>query len=57
MVKIKFYPIDIDERDGVRLFGRTEDGKSIVVLDKSQESYFYIIPEKANKENKSKGAY
>src|SRR3989338_5881051 len=46
MVKIKFYPIDIDERDGVRLFGRTEDGKSIVVLDKSQESYFYIIPEK-----------
>ena len=46
MVKIKFYPIDIDEKDGVRLFGRTEDGKSIVVLDKSQESYFYIIPEK-----------
>lgn len=46
MAKIKFYPIDIDEKDGVRLFGRTEDGKDIIVLDKSQESYFYIIPEK-----------
>src|SRR3989338_11179451 len=46
MAKIRFYPIDIDEKDGVRLFGRTEDGKGIIVLDKSQESYFYIIPEK-----------
>ena len=46
MAKVKFYPIDIDEKVGVRLFGRTEDGKSVVVLDKSQESYFYIIPEK-----------
>ena len=43
--KISFYPLDIDYKEGVRLFGRTENGRSIVAIDTNLEPYFYIIPE------------
>ncbi|NOR85409.1 hypothetical protein GQ473_04770 [archaeon] len=32
----------------IRLFGRTEDGKSIVLIDNTYNPYFYAIPKKNN---------
>lgn len=50
-INVKFVPLDydyVDRKDGsdkaiVRIFGRTENGKRICVID-STEAYFYIIP-------------
>ncbi|MBU2523260.1 MAG: ribonuclease H-like domain-containing protein [Nanoarchaeota archaeon] len=50
-MELKFVPLDydyVDRKDGsdkaiVRVFGRTEGGKRICVID-SAEAYFYILP-------------
>ena len=45
---IGFYPYDIDSvideenRSVIRLFGRTEDGKKVVVFDRNFNAYFYV---------------
>lgn len=44
-MKVKFYPIDIDYKDCIRIFGKTDDNKKIVVIDDSLKPYFYVIPE------------
>lgn len=49
--KIQFYPLDItyrviDEKAVTHLFGRTVDGRQILVVDDSFEPYFYVIPKK-----------
>ncbi|MCK5062310.1 MAG: ribonuclease H-like domain-containing protein, partial [Candidatus Aenigmarchaeota archaeon] len=36
----------------IRLYGRTEDGKSAIILDPSFEPYFYIVSQKDPKETK-----
>ncbi|MBU0929713.1 MAG: DNA polymerase, partial [Nanoarchaeota archaeon] len=53
-MKIKFYPIDIDYKDAIRIFGKTEDGKKIVVIDDSLKPYFYAIPDENASEFKKK---
>ncbi len=42
MVNVRFYPIDIDYREDIRIFGKTEEGKKIVVIDDSIQPYFYV---------------
>lgn len=49
--KIRFFPLDatykiIDGKVVIHLFGRTEDGKQICILDENFQPYFYIIPKK-----------
>ena len=57
---IGFYPYDIDSvidkenRSVIRLFGRTEDGKKVVVFDRNFNAYFYVIPRKYNEELRKK---
>lgn len=46
----KFYPLDVDYftengKPVIRIYGKTLEGKRIVVLDKQFEPYFYVIPE------------
>ena len=46
-MEVKFYLIDIDYflDDGksvVRLWGKTEEGKNVVILDKRLYPYFYM---------------
>ncbi len=43
MVNIKFFPIDIDYKNNIRIFGKTIDNKKIVVIDPSLKPYFYAI--------------
>ncbi len=49
MVKVGFFPLDIDYVSGdsgkaiIRLFGRTIDGKRIIVLDDTFNPYFWAI--------------
>ncbi len=50
--KIQFYPIEIDSviinnRDYIRIFGKTTDNKKICVFDQF-ENYFWVIPSKEN---------
>jgi len=50
MVKIRFYPLDIaykviENKPQIQLFGRTEEGKHVCVIDESFEPYFYVLPE------------
>mgnify|MGYP001580647400 CR=1 FL=1 len=47
--KIRFFPLDavykiIDGKAVIHLFGRTEDGKQICILDENFQPYFYVIP-------------
>ncbi len=49
MQKVEFCLLDIDyvvegEKPIVRLFGKTSDGKRVVVLDYNFEPYFYVLP-------------
>lgn len=39
----------VDEKPVIRIFGRTDDGKSIIAFDRSFEPYFYIESEKPKK--------
>ena len=47
-MEINLYPIDIDYVDReikaeIRMFGKTDDGKRICVIDKNFQPYFWII--------------
>ena len=47
--KIRFFPLDaaykiIDGKAVIHLFGRTEDGRQICILDENFQPYFYAIP-------------
>lgn len=42
-MNVKFYPLDIDYTNGIRIFGKTKDNKKIVVFDNSLNPYFYAI--------------
>ncbi len=47
--KIRFFPLDatykiIDGKVVIHLFGKTEDGKQICILDENFQPYFYVIP-------------
>jgi len=49
--KVQFFLLDatykiLDDKPTIYLFGRTVDGKQILVLDGSFEPYFYAIPKK-----------
>jgi len=49
--KIQFFPLDItykvmDDKPVTHLFGRTVDGKQVLILDDTFEPYFYVIPKK-----------
>lgn len=49
--KIQFFPLDItykviDGKPVIYLFGRTVDGRQVLILDDTFEPYFYIIPKK-----------
>src|SRR3989344_9000583 len=44
MVNINFYPLDIEYKNGIRVFGQTIDNKKVCVLDESLKPYFYVIP-------------
>lgn len=51
MVKVKFFPFDItykviDDKPVVHLFGRTDKGNQIIVLDENFKPYFYIALKK-----------
>lgn len=52
--KIQFYPIDIESvavnnKDYVRMFGRTSDNRKICVYERFDD-YFWVIPERENVE-------
>lgn len=57
-MQVKFCLIDVDYKDindktVILLYGKSVDGKNIVVIDESYEPYFYVLPsdlEKAKKE-------
>jgi len=54
--KIQFFVLDIkykivNDKTEVYLFGKTTDGKHVIVLDDSFEPYFYVIPKKGQKLN------
>ena len=57
---IGFYPYDIDSvideenRSVIRLFGKTEDGKKVVVFDRNFNAYFYVIPKRYSEELRKK---
>ena len=42
-MNFKFYPIDIDYTNGIRVFGRLDTGKRAVVLDNSLKPFFYAV--------------
>ncbi|NOQ55361.1 MAG: hypothetical protein GQ477_00995, partial [Nanohaloarchaea archaeon] len=44
----------LDEKPAIRLYGRTEDGKSAIVLTTDFEPYFYIIPKDDPKDTQKK---
>ncbi|QQG39192.1 MAG: ribonuclease H-like domain-containing protein [Candidatus Woesearchaeota archaeon] len=47
MENVKFYPLDfVAIKNGIKIFGKKEDGKDICVIDKSLKPYFYVITEK-----------
>ncbi|MFA5176389.1 MAG: DNA-directed DNA polymerase [Candidatus Nanoarchaeia archaeon] len=54
MAKIRFYPLDIDYKSGIRIFGKTEDNRKIIVLDHSLKPYFYAVPNEKEDFNKLK---
>ncbi len=48
---IQFFPLDVtykvrDDKPVIHLFGRTADGRQVLVVDDSFEPYFYVIPKK-----------
>jgi DNA polymerase I/DNA polymerase-2 len=48
-MKTEFFPLDIDydsKENLIKLFGRTKDGKKIIVEDNSIKSYFWVILKK-----------
>jgi len=48
-MKIEFFPIDLDydnKENAVKLFGRTKQGKKVIVLDNSVKAYFWVIAKK-----------
>src|SRR3989344_5464493 len=54
MVELSFFPIDIDYVDKeikaeIRLFGRTEKGERICVIDKNFRPYFWVISKDIDK--------
>ncbi|MBS3163465.1 hypothetical protein J4427_02135 [Candidatus Woesearchaeota archaeon] len=53
-MKVKFYPLDIDYTDCIRIFGRTNTGKRILVLDDSLKPYFYAVVDDVKNINKLK---
>src|SRR3989344_5610954 len=47
-MNFKFVPLDFDYRDingkeVIRIFGRTEDGKKCIILD-NLKAYFFVLP-------------
>jgi DNA polymerase elongation subunit (family B) len=50
-MKLNFFLTDVDyevsDKTNIRLFGRSEDGKSVCVFDDSLQPYFYIFPKKS----------
>ena len=59
MVSINFFPLDIDYINyksikGIRVFGRTENGKKVYVIDKNFEQYFWIILDSGHNESLAK---
>jgi DNA polymerase I len=49
--KIQFFPLDvtykvIDNKPVIHLFGRTAEGRQVLIVDDSFEPYFYVIPKK-----------
>ncbi|MBI2650775.1 hypothetical protein HYX04_05715, partial [Candidatus Woesearchaeota archaeon] len=47
--KVQFFPLDaaykvVDGKAVINLYGRTSDGRQILILDSSFEPYFYVIP-------------
>ena len=54
--KIRFFVLDIkykviNDKVEIYLFGKTLDGKHIIVIDDSFEPYFYVIPKKGEELN------
>jgi DNA polymerase elongation subunit (family B) len=52
MPKLQFYPIDLTYKlvrgkAVVYIYGRTQDGKQIGVIDSDFEPYFYVVPKKS----------
>lgn len=48
-MQTEFFPLDIDydnKENSIKLFGRTKEGKKIIVEDSSVKSYFWVIPKK-----------
>ncbi len=57
MQKVEFCLLDIDyivegEKPIIRLFGKTLDGRRVVVLDYDFEPYFYVLPTESAEINK-----
>src|SRR3989344_828769 len=50
----KFYPIDVEYNNGMRIFGRLDSGKRAVVLDNSLKPFFYAVPEQKDMEKLAK---
>ena len=53
-MNFKFYPIDVEYNNGIRIFGRLDNGKRVVVLDNSLKPFFYAIPEQKDIEKLAK---
>ena len=52
--KLQFFVLDVkykvvNGKSEIYLFGKTKDGKSIIVIDTKFEPYFYVIPKKGHK--------
>ena len=50
MVRVRFYPVEISyatiaDKPVVQLFGRTEEGRRICVVDEGFQPYFWVLPE------------
>ncbi|MBM3200725.1 hypothetical protein FJZ53_07335, partial [Candidatus Woesearchaeota archaeon] len=48
-MNLEFFPLDTDfdnKANAIRIFGRTKDGKKVILLDSSVKDYFWVIPKK-----------
>ena len=48
-MQLKFLPLDFDYKDlngktKILIYGKTEDGRNVVVIDDRYEPYFYVLP-------------
>jgi len=54
MAVIKFFPLDFEYNNGIKIFGKTVDNKTICVIESSFRPFFYVILKKDSELEKIK---